>query len=136
MGNSLTCFGCKVRRGKASKWSQNPLSFIESSGQRLNTALRSLSSSSAAVKKEAIDDDLIRQQALAAVMLLRQHQQNSFVPRFDRSNSVQYPLLSSKKQNKLPRSSTSRPGSLSDLSQIQLNKNQVLIINDIYNEFR
>lgn len=127
----MTCFGCKAHREKASKWSQNPLSFIESSGQRLNTALRSLSSSSAAVKKKATDDDLIRQQALAAVMLLRQHQQNGSVPRFDRSNSVQYPLSSSKKQNKLPRSSSSRPDSFLDLSQNQLNKNQDLKIEDL-----
>lgn len=128
MGNSLTCFGCMARSKKASKWSQNPLSFIESSGQRINTALRSLSSSSSSVKKEVIDDDLIRQQALAAVMLL--HQQNGSVPRFDRSNSVQYPLSSSKKKNKLPRSSSSRPGSLLDLSQNQLHKNQVLNFNN------
>ncbi|KAK1389834.1 putative methylesterase 11, chloroplastic [Heracleum sosnowskyi] len=133
MGNSLTCFGCKAHGQKASKWSQNPLSLIESSGQRSNTALRSLSSSSssssAAVKKQVIDDDLIQQHALAAVMLLRQHQQNGSVPRFDRSNSVQYPFSSSKKQNKLPRSS-SRPVSL-DLSQNQLNKNEDMKMEDL-----
>ena len=134
MGNSLICFGHKGSGERTSKWSKKSLSFIES-GQKLNTALRSRSSSSTAVKKEVIDnDELIRQQALAALMLLRQHQQNGSVTRFDRSNSVQYPFSSSKRQNKLPRSASSRAGSLLDLPQYHQNTNQVLIPNDLYNE--
>ncbi|KAL1808361.1 hypothetical protein ACET3Z_025351 [Daucus carota] len=131
MGNSLICFGHKGHRERTSKWSKKSLSFIES-GQKLNTALRSRSSSSTAVKKEVIDnDELIRQQALAALMLLRQHQQNGSVTRFDRSNSVQYPFSSSKRQNKLPRSASSRAGSLLDLPQYHQNTNQDLKVEDL-----
>lgn len=132
MGNSLTCFAPKERPEKASKWSQIPHSFIGSTVQKKDATPRPSSSSSAAapaaVKKEVIDDDLLRQQAVAAVLLLKQHQQQNgaSVPQFDRSSSVHYPLSSSKKQNKLPRSSSSRPSLALDLTHVQLTRNQDL----------
>ncbi|KAK1381093.1 putative methylesterase 11, chloroplastic [Heracleum sosnowskyi] len=134
MGNSMTCFAPKERREKESKWSLNRLSFIGSSVQKNDTTPRPSSSSTAdAVKKEVIDDDLLRQQAVAAVLLLKQHQQQngSSVPQFDRSSSVHYPLSSSKKQNKLPRSSSTRPSSALDLSHTLLTKNQDLTTEEV-----
>lgn len=127
MGNSLTCFAPKGPRQKASRWSHNPASITQLDDRKIETAPRSSSSS---VKKEIIDDEILRQQAVAAVLLLKQHQQqqNGSFPQFDRSTSVQYPLTSSKKQNKLPRSSSSRPSSLLDPLSHHLN-NQVSIIN-------
>ena len=132
MGNSLTCFAPKdltEKGSKGSRWPRSPLKFIGSSVHKKDTTPRPSSSSAAAVRKEVIDDDLLRQQAVAAVLLLKQHQQQngSSVPQFDRSSSVHYPLSSSKKQNKLPRSSSSRPSLALDLSHAQLPKNQVVI---------
>lgn len=131
MGNSLTCFAPKGPRQKASRCSHDPVD-----DRKIETAPRSSSSS---VKKEIIDDEILRQQAVAAVLLLKQHQQqqqqqllqNCSFPQFDRSTSVQYPLTSSKKQNKLPRSSSSRPSSLLDPPAHHLNNQDLKVDDDL-----
>ncbi|XP_056169893.1 putative methylesterase 11, chloroplastic isoform X2 [Syzygium oleosum] len=56
---------------------------------------------------------LTQEQAAAAAVLLRRHQQNGGPAPFDRSASLRYPSSGAKKQE-LPRSSSSRPRSLTD----------------------
>ncbi|KAK3035947.1 hypothetical protein RJ639_031370 [Escallonia herrerae] len=78
---------------------------------------------SSSSKQESLDDDsFIQKKALAAALLYQHHQQmNGDLPQLDRSVSVQYPLpSSSKKQNKLPRSSSSRPRSVSHLQDLKV----------------
>lgn len=79
------------------------------------------------------DDSLIQERALAAAILFQQQLQNGgggggAVP-FDRSTSLRYPNLNSKKNQPLPRSSSSRARSLTDplLQPHQLVSNQVCI---------
>lgn len=64
-------------------------------------------------KKDKSEDAIIREQALAAALLFQQQNgRNSLL--FDRSASVRYPNANSKKQQGLPRSSSSRARSLTD----------------------
>ncbi|KAM7516698.1 hypothetical protein LguiA_006281 [Lonicera macranthoides] len=64
-------------------------------------------------KKDKSEDAIIREQALAAAVLFQQQNgRNSFL--FDRSASVRCPNGNSKKQQGLPRSSSSRARSLTD----------------------
>ncbi|GMJ09577.1 methyl esterase 13, ARABIDOPSIS THALIANA METHYL ESTERASE 13 [Hibiscus trionum] len=71
-----------------------------------------------------VDDDgghdsstIIQEQAIAAALLFRHHQRNGSLPDFIRSTSVVYPSPgNSKKQGGLPKSSSARRRSLSDLT--------------------
>ncbi|KAA8529324.1 hypothetical protein F0562_033877 [Nyssa sinensis] len=110
MGNALGCFSNKELKQRVSKRSANPPILSRSTSRSTTGTVPSSSS-----KKESLDDAFIRQQALAAVVLFQQHQQQngSMLP-FDRSISVKYPSPSSTKNKKCPRSSSSRPRSLSD----------------------
>ncbi|KAK3012279.1 hypothetical protein RJ639_012949 [Escallonia herrerae] len=66
-------------------------------------------------RKDKFEDSAIHEQALAAAILFQQHQQkNGGASAFDRSASLRYPAGSSKKQQALPRSSSSRARSLTD----------------------
>ncbi|XP_016477736.1 putative methylesterase 11, chloroplastic [Nicotiana tabacum] len=83
------------------------------------------------------DDSLIQERALAAAILFQQQLQNGgggggAVP-FDRSTSLRYPNLNSKKNQPLPRSSSSRARSLTDplLQPHQLVSNQELKVDDL-----
>ncbi|XP_016435472.1 putative methylesterase 11, chloroplastic isoform X2 [Nicotiana tabacum] len=61
------------------------------------------------------DDDYIREQArVAAALLLQHHQQNGTLTQFERSVSLRETLTSSRKQKRIPRSSSCRARSLSD----------------------
>ncbi|XP_028796598.1 putative methylesterase 11, chloroplastic isoform X1 [Neltuma alba] len=64
-------------------------------------------------RQEKIDDATIQEQALVAAMLLKHHQQQNGTLPFDRSSSLRQTNASNKK-NSLPRSSSSRPRSLTD----------------------
>ncbi|KAK2967788.1 hypothetical protein RJ640_008008 [Escallonia rubra] len=117
MGNSFGCVNGnqKTKRGSR-KLPEAP--YLTASASRRTGKVYSSSS-----KKESLDDDsVIRQKALAAALLYQHHQQmNGDLPQLDRSVSVQYPLpSSSKKQNKLPRSSSSRPRSVSHLQDLKV----------------
>ncbi|KAK8485383.1 hypothetical protein V6N11_050386 [Hibiscus sabdariffa] len=60
---------------------------------------------------------IIQEQAIAAALLFRHHQRNGSLPDFIRSTSVVYPSPgNSKKQGGLPKSSSARRRSLSDLT--------------------
>lgn len=63
------------------------------------------------------DDSIIQERALAAAILLQQQMQNGGgggAAPFDRSASLRYPNSNSKKNQPLPRSSSSRARSLTD----------------------
>ncbi|KAJ4974993.1 hypothetical protein NE237_008167 [Protea cynaroides] len=110
MGNHQSgCFSLNVNEvgKKPSKRNSNSNPPAASS---LSNRLNSVRSS----RKEKREDSLTQEQALAAAFLLHQdqHQQNGTIP-FDRSASLRYPVPGSKKQY-LPRSSSSRPRSVTD----------------------
>lgn len=68
-------------------------------------------------KKEKFDDATIREHAIAAALLFQQHQQqNGGVLPFDRSTSLRHPpgAANSKRHQGLPRSSSTRPRSVTD----------------------
>ncbi|KAK9118377.1 hypothetical protein Scep_016470 [Stephania cephalantha] len=68
-------------------------------------------------RRERSEDELIQEQAIAAALLFQHHQQNGTLPlSFDRSASLRYPAIGSKKQQQqnLPRSSSSRARSVGD----------------------
>lgn len=60
------------------------------------------------------EESIIHERALAAAILLQQQLQNGGAASFDRSTSLRYPNGSSKKNQALPRSSSSRARSLTD----------------------
>ncbi|KAL3629463.1 hypothetical protein CASFOL_026685 [Castilleja foliolosa] len=60
------------------------------------------------------EENLIHEQALAAAILFQQQLQSGGAAPFDRSTSLRYPNGSSKKNQALPRSSSSRARSLTD----------------------
>ncbi|KAK8604303.1 hypothetical protein V6N13_099249 [Hibiscus sabdariffa] len=89
-----------------------------------------------------VDDDgghdsstIIQEQAIAAALLFRHHQRNGSLPDFIRSTSVVYPSPgNSKKQGGLPKSSSARRRSLSDLTitpQQVVNSHQELKIDNL-----
>ncbi|XP_028119857.1 putative methylesterase 11, chloroplastic [Camellia sinensis] len=108
------CFSRKaVKKKKPSKRISNQSS-VSAAGGSSNRWTRIRSS-----RKETFDDSTIHQQALAAAILFQQHQhqlQNGGggSVAFDRSTSLRYPTANSKKQQALPRSSSSRARSLTD----------------------
>ncbi|XP_028111859.1 putative methylesterase 11, chloroplastic [Camellia sinensis] len=108
------CFSRKaVKKKKPSKRISNQSS-VSAAGGSSNRWTRIRSS-----RKEKFDDSTIHQQALAAAILFQQHQhqlQNGGggSVTFDRSTSLRYPTANSKKQQALPRSSSSRARSLTD----------------------
>ncbi|KAK8659328.1 hypothetical protein V6N13_029533 [Hibiscus sabdariffa] len=78
---------------------------------------------------------IIQEQAIAAALLFRHHQRNGSLPDFIRSTSVVYPSPgNSKKQGGLPKSSSARRRSLSDLTitpQKVVNSHQELRIDSL-----
>ncbi|XVF43248.1 hypothetical protein PTKIN_Ptkin02bG0024900 [Pterospermum kingtungense] len=58
------------------------------------------------------ESSVIQEQAITAALLFRHHQRNGSLPNFIRSTSVIHPT--SKKQGDVPRSSSTRPRSMSD----------------------
>ncbi|KAL4346928.1 hypothetical protein GQ457_17G015380 [Hibiscus cannabinus] len=78
---------------------------------------------------------IIQEQAIAAALLFRHHQRNGSLPDFIRSTSVVYPSPgNSKKQGGLPKSSSARRRSLSDLTitpQQVVNSHQELKIESL-----
>ncbi|KAA8530444.1 hypothetical protein F0562_005153 [Nyssa sinensis] len=123
------CFSRKSVKKKPSKHISNGQSAVAGSSNRW-TRIRSS-------KKEKFEDSLIHEQALAAAILFQQHQQQlqnggGGSVLFDRSTSLRYPTANSKKQQVLPRSSSSRARSLTDpLLQPHQLVNQDVKLNDI-----
>ncbi|XP_009612686.1 putative methylesterase 11, chloroplastic [Nicotiana tomentosiformis] len=117
MGNSLACFSQNqaIKRNKTrakSSHSLPPPHFPSSASQRSDKVFP---------KENSIDDDYIKDQArVAAALLLQHHQQNGTLTQFERSVSLRDPLASSKRQKRIPRSSSSRPSLLSDSLPQQL----------------
>ncbi|KAK4339257.1 hypothetical protein RND71_040719 [Anisodus tanguticus] len=115
MGNSLACFSQNqaTKRSKERSSSHSlPPYFSNSTSQRLDKIYPKETSSST---NSTLDDDYIKEQArVAAALLLQHHQQNGTLTQFERSVSLRDPLAFSKKQKKIPRSSSSRPRLLSD----------------------
>ncbi|KAJ4961988.1 hypothetical protein NE237_021898 [Protea cynaroides] len=122
MGNLFACFSSKEVKKKPPKRYSNPPSAVAAvSSNRSNRNRYS--------KRENREDSLTQEQALAAALLLHQHQQNG-TPSFDRSASLRYPAPGSKQS--LPRSSSSRPRSLTDpLVQPHQLVNQDLKLDDL-----
>lgn len=78
------------------------------------------------------EESIIHERALAAAILLQQQLQNGGGASFDRSTSLRYPNGSSKKNQALPRSSSSRTRSLTDpLLQPHQLVNQEVKLDDI-----
>ncbi|XP_016495632.1 putative methylesterase 11, chloroplastic [Nicotiana tabacum] len=117
MGNSLACFSQNqaIKRNKTrakSSHSLPPPHFPSSASQRSDKVFP---------KENSIDDDYIKDQArVAAALLLQHHQQKGTLTQFERSVSLRDPLASSKRQKRIPRSSSSRPSLLSDSLPQQL----------------
>ncbi|XP_027351900.1 putative methylesterase 11, chloroplastic [Abrus precatorius] len=90
-------------------------------------------SSNASRREKKLDDAAIREQAIAAAILFKQHQQQQQLQqRFDRSTSLRYPNGVSKRNNALPRSSSSRARSLTDpLLQPHQLVNQGIKVDDL-----
>ncbi|GFY82931.1 methyl esterase 11 [Actinidia rufa] len=65
-------------------------------------------------KKDKFEDSVIHERALAAAILFQQHLQNGGDVQFDRSTSLRCPPVNGRKQPVFPRSSSSRPRSLTD----------------------
>lgn len=110
------CFSRRSIKKKPSKRISNhqSTSSVVAGGNSSNRWTRIRSSGS---KKEKFDDAELHEQALAAAILLKQHQQQNGVGSvpFDRSTSLRYPNNSnSRRQQGLPRSSSSRARSLTD----------------------
>lgn len=119
MGNSLAiCFS----QNQATKRDKNrssshphslppPYNFFNSTSHRLDKIHPKETSTST----PSFNDDYIKKQArVAAALLLQHHHQNGTLTQFERSVSLRDPLASSKKQKRIPRSSSSRPRLLSD----------------------
>ncbi|XP_009769295.1 putative methylesterase 11, chloroplastic [Nicotiana sylvestris] len=112
MGNSLSCFSQTqaIKRNKCrAKSSQSipPPYFPSSSASQRSDKIYP--------KETNLDTDYIKEQArVAAALLLQHHQQNGTLTQFERSVSVRDPLAASKRQKRIPRSSSSRPSLLSD----------------------
>lgn len=107
------CFSRRSIKMKPSKRISNnqSTSTVAAGGDTSNRWSRIRSS-----KKERFEDSELHEQALAAAVLLKQHQQNGVgsLP-FDRSTSLRYSNNSnSKRQQGLPRSSSSRARSITD----------------------
>ncbi|KAM3398152.1 hypothetical protein P3S68_001666 [Capsicum galapagoense] len=123
MGNSLAiCFtrnqaSTKINKNRSSSSSHShslispPYNFSKSTSQRLDKVPPKKTSAT----RSTLDDDYIKEQArVAAALLLQHHHQNGTLTQFGRSVSLRDPLASSKKQKRIPRSSSSRPRLLSD----------------------
>ncbi|KAF3668140.1 putative asparagine synthetase domain-containing protein 1-like [Capsicum annuum] len=123
MGNSLAiCFtrnqaSTKINKNRSSSSSHShslispPYNFSKSTSQRLDKVPPKETSAT----RSTLDDDYIKEQArVAAALLLQHHHQNGTLTQFGRSVSLRDPLASSKKQKRIPRSSSSRPRLLSD----------------------
>ncbi|XP_031122667.1 putative methylesterase 11, chloroplastic [Ipomoea triloba] len=117
MGNSFACFSQNQQKSAAKTRPPAPAPVplppsLSISGSRKSQKVVPSSSSS---MKERFDEAYIKEQAMTAVLLLRQHhqQQNGGVSQFDRSVSLRDALSSSssRRQKKIPRSSSSRPTS-------------------------
>ncbi|KAK3039828.1 hypothetical protein RJ639_027141 [Escallonia herrerae] len=122
MGNSFGCVGGNQQTKRGSRKLPEAPYLTASASRRTGKVY------SSSLKKESLDDDsVIRQKAVAAALLYQHHQQmNGDLPQLDRSVSVQYPLpSSSKKQNKLPRSSSSRPRSVSHLQKMETKSERI-----------
>ncbi|XP_043706805.1 putative methylesterase 11, chloroplastic [Telopea speciosissima] len=105
MGNHFACFSYKeVKKEHLKGYSNTNPSAAAGSSNRWNKVRSS--------SKEKREDSLTQEQALAAALLFHQHQQNGTLP-FDRSASLRCPVPGSKKQS-LPRSTSSRPRSVTD----------------------
>ncbi|XAR51652.1 hypothetical protein NMG60_11006333 [Bertholletia excelsa] len=108
------CFSRKALKRRPSKRISNQSAVAEGRGGGSNRWTRIRSS-----RKDKFDDSVIHERALAAAILFQQHQQQlqngsgDSLP-FDRSASLRYPARNSKKQQALPRSSSSRARSLTD----------------------
>lgn len=139
MGNSLAiCFSKsqastkrnKKRSSSSSSHSHSlippPSNFSNSTSQRLDKIHPKETSGT----PSTLDDDYIKEQArVAAALLLQHHHQNGTLTQFERSVSLTDPLASSKKQKRIPRSSSSRSRLLSDsLPQHLEILNQVLLL--------
>lgn len=138
MGNSLAiCFtrnqaSTKINKNRSSSSSHShslispPYNFSKSTSQRLDKVPPKETSAT----RSTLDDDYIKEQArVAAALLLQHHHQNGTLTQFGRSVSLRDPLASSKKQKRIPRSSSSRPRLLSDsLPQHLEILNQVLLL--------
>ncbi|KAL5987885.1 putative methylesterase 11, chloroplastic [Asimina triloba] len=123
MGNLISsCFAPKVEKKKKSRASlskrfSNPPPLGNGGGGGIGSSNRFSKMRSS--RKDRHEEALIQEQALAAAALLLQHQQQNGgsglggLP-FDRSASLRYPAPGPKKQA-LPRSSSSRSRSLTDL---------------------
>ncbi|OIS96695.1 PREDICTED: putative methylesterase 11, chloroplastic isoform X2 [Nicotiana attenuata] len=120
MGNSLACFSEKNQATKVRKHNKNGRSFngnvpppcISRSTSRKSDRIYP---NSLRFDQGKCDDDFIREQArVAAALLLQHHQQNGTLSQFERSVSLRDNLTSSRKQNRIPRSSSCRARSLSD----------------------
>ncbi|OIT21574.1 PREDICTED: putative methylesterase 11, chloroplastic [Nicotiana attenuata] len=111
MGNSLACFSQSqaIKRNKTrAKSSQSlpPPYFPGSSASQRSDKIF--------LKETSIDTDYIKEQArVAAALLLQHHQQNGTLTQFE---SLRDPLATSKRQKRIPRSSSSssRPSLLAD----------------------
>ncbi|XP_075510645.1 putative methylesterase 11, chloroplastic [Primulina tabacum] len=68
----------------------------------------------ARIRSSRKEDGLIHEQALAAAILFQKQKQNAGGTKFDRSSSLRYPSVKEKKNQALPRSSSSRARSLTD----------------------
>lgn len=80
------------------------------------------------MQRNGREQSMIHERALAAAMLLQQQLQNGVGPPFDRSTSLRYPNGGSKKNQGLPRCSSSRARSLTDpLLQPHQLVNQVIL---------
>lgn len=120
MGNSLACFSEKNQATKFRKSNKSSRSFngnvpppcISRSTSRKSDRIYP---NSLRFDQGKCDDDFIREQArVAAALLLQHHQQNGTLTQFERSVSLRETLTSSRKQKRIPRSSSCRARSLSD----------------------
>ncbi|KAA8547903.1 hypothetical protein F0562_004332 [Nyssa sinensis] len=105
------CFSRKSVKKKPSKRISNGQSTVAGSSNRWSRIRSS--------RKEKFEDSILHERALAAAIVFQQqhHQQQNggggSLP-FDRSASLRYPTGNSRKQQALPRSSSSRARSLTD----------------------
>ncbi|PSS35101.1 Methylesterase 11 precursor [Actinidia chinensis var. chinensis] len=102
------CFSRKAMKTKASNRISHD-SAATGDGGSSNRWTRNRST-----KKDKFEDSAIYERALAAAILFQQHLQNGGDVQFDRSTSLRCPPANGRKQPAFPRSSSSRPRSLTD----------------------